>query len=73
MTHVVYAPRTPSIRPDLVLAVALAGLIGFAIGQAEFSGLAVGAAPTGLEDWHGNVMRSGWTPEGTGRQVNSTP
>lgn len=73
MAHVISAPRTSSIRPELVLAVALAGLIGFAIGQAELTGPAVGAAPTGLEDWHGNVMRSGWTPEGTGRQVNSTP
>ncbi|AXT25692.1 hypothetical protein D1823_03240 [Ruegeria sp. AD91A] len=63
MTHADAAAHLPKILPGTVLAIVLAGLLGFAVGQSRpvvFSGPQDQVSPT-VEDWHGNVRRSHWS------------
>ncbi|WP_171234519.1 hypothetical protein [Ruegeria sp. HKCCA6837] len=63
MSHAEFTARPPETRPLWVIALLLAGLIGFAIGQswpANLTGPQVQDEPV-LEDWHGNVRRSHWS------------
>ncbi|WP_170343905.1 MULTISPECIES: hypothetical protein [Ruegeria] len=63
MTHADTAVHLPKILPGTVLAIVLAGLLGFAVGQsrpAVFSGPQAQAS-SAVEDWHGNVRRSHWS------------
>ncbi len=49
------------VRPDLLVIIALSGVLGFSLGQSwpQTTPSAFEAAiPT--EDWHGNVRRSTW-------------
>ncbi|MBO9444663.1 hypothetical protein [Ruegeria sp. R14_0] len=62
MAHTVSEPRGVILRPDVLIAIALTGMIGFSLGQNWphiSSGTAETAAPIS-EDWHGNVRRSHW-------------
>ncbi|WP_170468606.1 hypothetical protein [Ruegeria arenilitoris] len=62
MAHTVSEPRGVMLRPDVLIAIALTGVIGFSIGQnwpLASSGTTEIAAPVS-EDWHGNVRRSHW-------------
>ena len=61
MSDTASAPRGVVFRPDLLIIIALTGVLGFALGH-EWKM----AAPTEIEaaipseDWHGNVRRSTW-------------
>lgn len=62
MSHAELSTRTREMRPLLVIALLLAGLSGFVIGQAwpaNLSGPQEQVRPA-IEDWHGNVRRSYW-------------
>lgn len=63
MSHADIAPRIPDLRSRMILAIVLAGVAGFAIGQswpAPQGGSQVQISPA-TEDWHGNVRRSHWS------------
>lgn len=61
MTHTACAARQPNLRADLLILIALSGVLGFSLGQnwERATSTSVEAAfPS--EDWHGNVRRSIW-------------
>lgn len=61
MAHSVGAPSVSSEAVTLILAVLIAAFVGYGIGTstADFKLSAPQTvAPTGIPDWHGNVMRS---------------
>lgn len=63
MAHSVSEPRGVILRPDIVIVIVLAGVIGFSLGQnwpLVSSDTMETAAPV-TEDWHGNVRRSYWS------------
>ncbi|MEX0318442.1 MAG: hypothetical protein AB3N21_10850 [Ruegeria sp.] len=62
MAHTASAPHGAGVRPGILLAIVLAGAIGFALGQSwpVGTGTTTPTAQPVLEDWHGNVMRSHW-------------
>ncbi|WP_170572369.1 hypothetical protein [Ruegeria atlantica] len=61
MAHIASAPRGIVFRPDLLIVVALTGILGFTLGQSWPAATST-TAETALspEDWHGNVRRSTW-------------
>ncbi|WP_377186884.1 hypothetical protein [Ruegeria meonggei] len=66
MAHIATAPRGIIFRPDILAAIALAGVLGFTFGQnwsSPTSSNVAASAPLS-EDWHGNVRRSHWSPHG---------
>ncbi len=61
MAHTASAPRGVGFRTDLLIIIALTGVLGFALGQnwpVAASTSVEAAIPS--EDWHGNVRRSTW-------------
>ena len=62
MAQLASIPRGAAFRPDILIVIALTGVIGFSLGQhwpeAASTGVEAGQALT--EDWHGNVRRSHW-------------
>ncbi|MBO9410357.1 MULTISPECIES: hypothetical protein [unclassified Ruegeria] len=58
MAHVTSAPRGATLRPDILIVIALAGVIGFSAGQNWPN--THSASVVMAEDWHGNVKRSTW-------------
>ncbi|WP_170505504.1 MULTISPECIES: hypothetical protein [Ruegeria] len=61
MAHTASAPRGVVIRPDLLIIIALTGILGFSVGQNwPQAGSATIEAAIPSEDWHGNVRRSTW-------------
>ena len=61
MAHTASAPRGVVFRPDLLVVIALTGVLGFTLGQSvkPMTSTSVEAAIPS-EDWHGNVRRSVW-------------
>ncbi|WP_298847568.1 hypothetical protein [uncultured Ruegeria sp.] len=62
MSHAEIALQLPRILPRSALAIVLAGLLGFALGQSwptHYGGIQDQIRPS-AEDWHGNVRRSYW-------------
>lgn len=61
MAHTASAPRGVVIRPDLLIIIALTGILGFSVGQNWPQAASVTTeAAIPQEDWHGNVRRSTW-------------
>ncbi|WP_170349091.1 MULTISPECIES: hypothetical protein [Ruegeria] len=61
MAHTASAPRGVVIRPDLLIIIALTGILGFSVGQ-NWPQAAPSTTEAAIphEDWHGNVRRSTW-------------
>ncbi|WP_171122155.1 MULTISPECIES: hypothetical protein [unclassified Ruegeria] len=60
MAHIITASRGFAPRPDILIAIVLTGIIGFAAGQYSSQPLVTPSVGTEVEDWHGNVRRSNW-------------
>ncbi|MFY2824757.1 hypothetical protein [Ruegeria sp. MALMAid1280] len=60
MSHTVSAPRGVVFRPDLLIVIALTGVLGFTLGQIWPTASATPEITIPSEDWHGNVRRSTW-------------
>ncbi|WP_108860329.1 hypothetical protein [Ruegeria sp. Alg231-54] len=63
MAHTAMDPRGVVLRPDILAVIALAGVIGFALGQTlpPVASTEAQVADPVSEGWHGNVRRSHWS------------
>ncbi|CAD0185232.1 hypothetical protein RUESEDTHA_02118 [Ruegeria sp. THAF57] len=57
MAHIITAPRGFAPRPDILIAIILTGIIGFAAGQYSSQPSVTPSVGAEIEDWHGNVRR----------------
>ncbi|WP_170428923.1 hypothetical protein [Ruegeria arenilitoris] len=60
MSHTASAPRGVVFRFDLLIVIALTGVLGFTLGQTWPTASTTAEVTIPSEDWHGNVRRSTW-------------